>query len=51
MTVTKIDPDTDDYTGKHIVINCSTGEVFACDTHDEADALAADHAAEMASDS
>lgn len=29
--------------GRHLVVNCRTLEVFACDTHEEADALAEAH--------
>jgi hypothetical protein len=46
MAIFKIDPVRDDYTGKHLVINCRTKDVFSCDTREEADALADAHQAE-----
>jgi hypothetical protein len=46
MPIFKIDLQMDDYTGKHLVINCRTKDVFACDTLEEAQALADAHQAE-----
>lgn len=47
MATIKIDA-TDDMTDKHIVINCRTGEIFACDTPQERDVLAMMHDIETA---
>lgn len=44
--VTRRATSAEDLTDKHVVINCRTGEVFACDTHNEAISLAAQHAEE-----
>jgi hypothetical protein len=42
MAIVKIE-DGDTYDDKHIVIHCGTGQVFACDTLEEAHALADTH--------
>ena len=34
---------TTDYTGKHIVVHCRTGEIWACETLEDAHALAEAH--------
>jgi hypothetical protein len=39
---------TDDMTDKHIVINCRTGDIFACDTPEERDVLSLMHDIETA---
>ena len=46
MATVKIDINKDEYEGKHVVINCRTGEAFACDTMAEGHILAAIHDAE-----
>lgn len=42
MTVEKIDPAVGPQ-GRHLVINATTGEHFACDTLEEAHSLAHQH--------
>lgn len=39
----------DDYTDKHIVINCRTNTISACETFEQAQSLAAEHDSETTS--